>query len=202
MHIYDRIRERRAQLKMSQDELAKKCGYSDKSSISKIEKGLSAIPEGRLFTISRALNTSVAYLVGQTPNPDEQSNAIFAFDFNFVCRSADQSTLEGIDFSKIESRAQEIRKQANSKSVMPSCEIQKSILEAESNHIAYIEQICFNSNIAPEDYADRIRYVTSFIQNNENLLRSAMPGATILDDDMQEAERIRQNIDDRNSDKK
>ena len=37
MDMYDRIRNRRKELKMTQDELAKLTGYNDRSSIAKIE---------------------------------------------------------------------------------------------------------------------------------------------------------------------
>lgn len=39
MTTYDNIRNRRIELNLSQEELAKKLGYSDRSAISKIEAG-------------------------------------------------------------------------------------------------------------------------------------------------------------------
>ena len=45
MHMfYERIRRRREELGLSQDELAKKLGYKSRSSINKIEKGENDIP--------------------------------------------------------------------------------------------------------------------------------------------------------------
>ena len=38
MTVADRIREKRLEMELSQDELAKRLGYRDKTSISKIEK--------------------------------------------------------------------------------------------------------------------------------------------------------------------
>ena len=38
MNIGERIKERRRELRMTQDELAERCGYKSKVSISRIEK--------------------------------------------------------------------------------------------------------------------------------------------------------------------
>ena len=62
--IYRRIRERRLELGLTVEDLAKKMGYKDKSSISKIENGKADIPQSKVVAFARALETSTAYLMG------------------------------------------------------------------------------------------------------------------------------------------
>lgn len=69
--LYERIRSRRKELKMSQSELAKLLGYSDKSMISKIENGKVDLPESRIVQFANALLTSPEYLIGWLDDPYE-----------------------------------------------------------------------------------------------------------------------------------
>lgn len=62
--IYNRIRSRRIELGLTVEELAKRMGYKDKSSISKIENGKADIPQSKVVAFARALNTTTAYLMG------------------------------------------------------------------------------------------------------------------------------------------
>lgn len=64
MSIGERIMQRRKSLKISQDELATKLGYSSRSSITKIEKGVNDIPQVKIFEFAKALRTTPAYLLG------------------------------------------------------------------------------------------------------------------------------------------
>ena len=59
-----RIRLRREELGMSQEELASRMGYRSKSSITKIEKGINDIPQNKLEDFAAALETSTAWLRG------------------------------------------------------------------------------------------------------------------------------------------
>lgn len=59
-----RIKERRLAVNMTQDELAKKAGYSSRSSINKIEMGLVDIPQSKVMAIAQALDISPVYLMG------------------------------------------------------------------------------------------------------------------------------------------
>ena len=64
MTIADRIRLKREQLNLSQDELAKRCGYADKTSISKIENAGDDITLKKIKRIATALGVSHSYLMG------------------------------------------------------------------------------------------------------------------------------------------
>ncbi len=61
--IGDRIKKRREELGLSQDELAKRMGYKSRSSINKIELNLSDVPQKKIIDFAKALNTTIGYLM-------------------------------------------------------------------------------------------------------------------------------------------
>ena len=62
--IYVRIKNRREELGYSQEELANKLGYKNRSSIHKIEMGVNDIPQSKIKAFADALDTTPAYLMG------------------------------------------------------------------------------------------------------------------------------------------
>lgn len=74
MSIGDRIRIRREELNMSQDELAKKLGYKSRSSINKIEKDGRGLPQPKIKAIADALDTTPAFIMGWVDEWEEQYN--------------------------------------------------------------------------------------------------------------------------------
>lgn len=74
MTIADRIRERRIELQLSQTDLAKRMGYSDKTSVSKIETSGNNVSAKKIKRAADALNVSMAYLYGwEEPNHAEDN---------------------------------------------------------------------------------------------------------------------------------
>ena len=63
MELGEKVKQRRLELELSQEELAKKMGYSSRSSINKIEKGR-PITQKIIVRLSNVLGVSVAYLMG------------------------------------------------------------------------------------------------------------------------------------------
>ena len=63
MTVGERIRNRREQLQMSQDELAKKIGYKSRSSINKFETSRS-LPLDKVELVAKALECPPSYLMG------------------------------------------------------------------------------------------------------------------------------------------
>ena len=59
-----RIRLRRLEIGMSQDELAQKTGYGSRSSINKIELGKTDLPCSKLLLVAKALGVKPSYLIG------------------------------------------------------------------------------------------------------------------------------------------
>lgn len=64
--IGKRIKQKREELGITQEELAKKLGYKSKTTIAKIENGTNDIVQSKVADFARALHTSAAYLMGLT----------------------------------------------------------------------------------------------------------------------------------------
>ena len=69
--IGERIKQRRIELGLSQDELAEKLQYKSRSSITKIEKGEAGIPANMIQEFASVLQTSPSYLFGWVNDPSE-----------------------------------------------------------------------------------------------------------------------------------
>lgn len=70
MKLYERIKRRREDLGMSQETLANKLGYTDRSSIAKIESGLNDLTQSKIEAFAKALDTTPAYLMGWVEIPN------------------------------------------------------------------------------------------------------------------------------------
>lgn len=64
MTIGDRIKLRREQLHMSQEELATKIGYKSRSSVNKIELNQYNLKQSKIKLIADALETTPSYIMG------------------------------------------------------------------------------------------------------------------------------------------
>lgn len=69
--LYENIKKLREEKGMSQDTLAKLTGYTDRSSITKIEKGQVDLQQSKIELFAKALGTTKKALVGwDNPMPD------------------------------------------------------------------------------------------------------------------------------------
>ena len=66
LDLYVNIRKFRKENRMSQEELAKKVGYTDRSTIARIEKGEIDLPQSKIALFARALGVSSSVLMGNT----------------------------------------------------------------------------------------------------------------------------------------
>ena len=57
-----RIKGLRESKKMSQSELAEKVGYKDKTAIAKVEAGKVDLPQSKISSFTKALDTTTSYL--------------------------------------------------------------------------------------------------------------------------------------------
>ena len=62
--LYKNIKKLREELGMSQDELAEKAGYTSRSSIAKIEKGLVDLQQSKIISFANALGVTPSLLMG------------------------------------------------------------------------------------------------------------------------------------------
>ena len=63
MTLGDKIRIRREEAGLSQDELARRLGYKSRSTIAKLESGVNDLTQSKLKAFAEALNTTVADLL-------------------------------------------------------------------------------------------------------------------------------------------
>ena len=71
LELYKNIKKLREEKGLSQDALAKLTGYTDRSSIAKIEKGQVDLQQSKIELFAKALGTTSKELVGwDTPLPD------------------------------------------------------------------------------------------------------------------------------------
>lgn len=86
MTIGQRIRKRREELHLSQDELAKRIGYKSRSSINKIELDLYNLKQSKIKAIADALDTTPAYIMGwddkKTPIPETEDGRINLYELD------------------------------------------------------------------------------------------------------------------------
>ena len=73
--IGKRIKEKRIELGITQEDLASKLGYKSKTTLAKIENGTNDITQSRVVDFANALNTTPAYLMGWE-EPESQSSTI------------------------------------------------------------------------------------------------------------------------------
>ena len=69
--VGDNILNRRKELGLTQEELAKRMGYKSKSTINKIEMGKNDIPQGKIAKFAEVLLTTPGCLMGW----DEEDNS-------------------------------------------------------------------------------------------------------------------------------
>lgn len=87
-----RIRRLRLQKAMTQDELAKKVGYTSRSSINKIEKGMVDLPRSKIVELAEALDTTASYLMGWEEEAKPTTSIFDNFNLQLFASSTPQLT--------------------------------------------------------------------------------------------------------------
>ena len=87
MTIGDRIRNRRIELGLSQDEVAKRLGYKSRSSVNKIETARE-IPSRKIEEMARILDCSPGYIMGWTEDDQNTESQAKGFKIPVVGRVA------------------------------------------------------------------------------------------------------------------
>lgn len=75
MELSDRVRCRREELRLTQEELAQRMGYKSRVSINKIENGR-PVSQKIIVRLAEALDVSVPYLMGWNEKPAEDLEAM------------------------------------------------------------------------------------------------------------------------------
>ena len=80
MAIGDRIRKRREELGLTQQQLADRLGYKSKATINKIEAGINGISQRRIVDFAHALNTTIEYLMEMDDVEETQQHKYYFND--------------------------------------------------------------------------------------------------------------------------
>lgn len=77
MTIGERIKDKRIELGLTQEDLANRMGYKSKSTINKIEMGVNVMPVPKVAAFAAALGTTPTWLMGwddeETVLPDDRA---------------------------------------------------------------------------------------------------------------------------------
>lgn len=103
--LYVNIKERRKALKMTQQELAEKIGYTDRSSIAKIESGTIDISQSKILQIAKALETTPSDLMGKVDDEYYEDETVQIVtdklrrnpEYSVLFKAASNVKLEDID---------------------------------------------------------------------------------------------------------
>jgi transcriptional regulator with XRE-family HTH domain len=71
LKLYENIKTYRKAAKLTQEDLAKRTGYTDRSSIARIEKGEIDLPQSKIKQFAEALGTTPGQLLGWDAEPED-----------------------------------------------------------------------------------------------------------------------------------
>lgn len=76
LQLYENIKAHRRAAKMTQEELARRTGYTDRSTIARIEKGEIDLPQSKIKQFAEALGTTPSQLMGWDQEPDDRAAVV------------------------------------------------------------------------------------------------------------------------------
>ena len=104
MTIGERIRKRRLELNLTQDDLAKRVGYASRSSINKLEMAR-ILPSRKILLMAQALDCTPGYLMGWE---DEQVDIATEFEKYFQDSEQTSRLIAYLDaFAKLSKESQD-----------------------------------------------------------------------------------------------
>ena len=99
--IGDKIRARRLELGMTQEELAHKMGYKTKSAINKIETNINDVSQSKLIKLADALCCSPSFFIEtETPSQGNFDRRVLAYyeKISKLTETQQQNVMQYIDF--------------------------------------------------------------------------------------------------------
>lgn len=91
--IGQRVKARREELGLTQEELARLLGYKGKSSIHKIEVGFADVPRAKAGAFARALNMPLWKLMGEAPDIPDPKAITFSYCLEKQMECLDWNTI-------------------------------------------------------------------------------------------------------------
>lgn len=91
--LYENIRQRRKALKLTQQELAERTGYTNRSAIARIEAGDIDLSQSKILQFAKALETTPSELMGETENEEPHLDDLALRVSNYVRIAPDNRAL-------------------------------------------------------------------------------------------------------------
>lgn len=111
LELYKNIKRLRKEKKMSQEKLAELTGYTDRSSIAKIEKGEVNISQSKIMLFAEALGVSAGALMGNDGVVEHDGETEdFISGFQSLSPSHQKAILEYIDFLSVQEHHDDAQK--------------------------------------------------------------------------------------------
>lgn len=106
--IGERIRRKREERGMTQEELAYRMGYRTKSTINKIENGVNDVTQSKIVKFATVLNTTIAYLMGYEESSTKTADELKREEIeNLMYEFAD---FTAVDFENLRLYAHTVKK--------------------------------------------------------------------------------------------
>lgn len=97
LSLYKNIKAKRQELGLSQEELAKKVGYRDRTSIAKIETGKVDLSQSKIIEFANILGVTPSYLMGWDETTDKPKTKVKAVKIPVLGRVAAGVPIEMIE---------------------------------------------------------------------------------------------------------
>lgn len=193
MKLYENIRMYRKRANFTQDELARRAGYTDRSSIAKIEKGIVDLPQTKIKQFADIFGVSPSTLMGWDEGEEKNDTVTIGNLFEHLRKERNLSLTEFSEETGLS--VEEIRKYETGKGGIPS-EIVKMLAEYfgisysnlsagrvkekdifaafASTNEAYVEQVTKwvevfgNERFSDEEFEKIIDYAKFILSQREN----------------------------------
>lgn len=76
LKLYENIKHYRKEAKLTQEELARRVGYTDRSSIAKIERGVVDLSQSKIKQFAEALGVTPGQLMGWEDEPEATADLV------------------------------------------------------------------------------------------------------------------------------
>lgn len=147
--IGSKIKARRKELNLTQEELASMTGYTTRSTINKIEQEINDIPLSKVSVFAKALNTTPSYLMGW----EDENNV-----------DMDMRNNSGTISNNIGSESSELNNTYTTNNYYPSpCPQKEKIINRDvetsnTNKELFYEMLMLIKDMTDEQLKDMIRY--------------------------------------------
>lgn len=161
MEIGVRIKLRREELGMSQEELARKVGYKSRSSINKIEQDGRGLPQKKIKLLADALDTTPSYLMGWETIDDEEIGNTFHEHMLLFPKTTSQSDRIFIDL------VQDVLKEELKKEQLE--QVNKKLKERLPNNFGMPKPVTMAAHFEGDEFTEseleEIKQFAEFVKN-------------------------------------